>query len=173
MTESGIDETAFKKHHDSEGYEDLKGRKYDWLYKPKNMTREQNKRIKALRDSRLKTARTWAIKERAMSLWHYESKTRARKGWEQWLSWALRSRLDPIREAANTIKTQRWGILNAIVLKVSNGPVEGFNRRIKMIKVVSRGCRNKARFANAIYFHPGGLDLYPEGVLGKCYPLDQ
>jgi len=67
---------------------------------------------------------------------------------------------------AKTIKMQLWGILNAIVLKVSNGPVVGFNRRIKMIKVRSRGFRNKARFANAIYFHPGGRDLYPEGVLG-------
>jgi len=33
-----------------------------------------------------------------------------------------------------------------------------------MIKVRSRGFRNKERFANAIYFHLGGLDLYPEGV---------
>ena len=48
--------------------------------------------------------------------------------------------------------------------KVSNGPAEGLNSQIKMIKVRSRGFRNKVRFANAIYFHLGGLDLYPEGV---------
>ncbi|WP_419606410.1 transposase, partial [Thiolapillus sp.] len=42
--------------------------------------------------------------------------------------------------------------LAAIVLKVSNGPAEGINSRIKMIKVRSRGFRNKERFANAIYF---------------------
>ncbi|MEN8179141.1 MAG: transposase, partial [Pseudomonadota bacterium] len=46
-------------------------------------------------------ARAWAIKELAMSLWHYVSKTWARKGWEQWHSWAVRSRLDPIKEKAN------------------------------------------------------------------------
>ncbi len=56
------------------------------------------------------------------------------------------------------------GILNAIVLKVSNGPAEGLNSRIKMIKVRSRGFRNKERFTNAIYFHLGGLDLYPDGI---------
>jgi transposase len=149
----------------SDGYEDLKGSKYDWLYNPKNMTQEQKQRFKLLRDSTLKTARAWAIKELAMSLWHYSSKTWARKGWQQWLSWALRSRLDPIKEVAKTIKAHLWGILNAIVLKVSNGPAEGLNSRIKMIKVRSRGFRNKARFANAIYFHLGGLDLYPEGVV--------
>ena len=35
------------------------------------------------------------------------------------------------------IKEHLWGILNAIVLKVSNGPAEGLNSRIKMIKAVS------------------------------------
>ena len=148
----------------AEGYEDLKGSKYDWLYNPENMTYKQNKRFKVLRDSTLKTARAWAIKELAMSLWHYVSKTWARKGWERWLSWAVRSRLDPIKKVAKTIKEHLWGILNAIVLKVSNGPAEGLNSRIKMIKVRSRGFRNKQRFANAIYFHLGGLDLYPEGI---------
>jgi len=148
----------------AEGYEDLKGSKYDWLYNPENMTRKQQRRFKALRDSTLKTARAWAIKELAMSLWHYVSKTWARKGWEQWLSWAVRSRLNPIKEVAKTIREHLWGILNAIVLKVSNGPAEGLNSRIKMIKVRSRGFRNKERFANAIYFHLGGLNLYPEGI---------
>ena len=148
----------------SEGYEDLKGSKYDWLYNPENMTCKQKRRFKALRESTLKTARAWAIKELAMSLWHYVSKTWARKGWQQWQSWAIRSRLDPIREVAKTIKEHLWGILNAVVLKVSNGPAEGLNSRIKMIKVRSRGFRNKERFANAIYFHLGGLDLYPEKI---------
>ena len=132
-----------------EGYEDLKGSKYDWLYNPGNMTRKQQMRFKVLRDSALKTARAWAIKELAMSLWHYVSKTWARKGWDQWLSWAVRSRLDPIKEVAKTIKEHLWGILNAVVLKVSNGPAESINSRIKTIKVRSRGFRNKERFANA------------------------
>ncbi len=149
----------------AEGYEDLKGSKYDWLQNPENMTRQQKASFKALRESTLKTARAWAIKELAMSLWHYVSKTWARKGWEQWLSWAVRSRLEPIKAVAKTIKEHLWGILNAVVLKVSNGPAEGLNSRIKIIKVRSRGFRNKERFANAIYFHLGGLDLYPEGVV--------
>lgn len=149
----------------AEGYEDLKGSRYDWLYNPENMTRRQKMRFKALRDSTLKTARAWAIKELAMSLWHYVSKTWARKAWGQWLSWAVRCRLNPIKAVARTIKEHLWGILNAIILKVSNGPAEGINSRIKTIKVRCRGFRNKQRFANAIYFHLGGLNLYPEGVI--------
>jgi transposase len=146
------------------GDEQLKGSKYAWLTNPQNMTRKKKYEFKALRDSALKTARAWAIKELAMSLWHYTSKSWARKGWEQWLSWAVRSRLEPVKAVARTIKEHLWGILNAIVLQVSNGPAESLNSRIKMIKVRSRGFRNKKRFANAIYFHLGGLNLYPEGI---------
>jgi len=92
-----------------EGHEDLKGSKYDWLTNPQNMTRKQKRRFKALRDSTLKTARAWAIKELAMSLWHYGSKTWAYKGWKRWLSWAVRCRLEPIKKVARTIKEHLWG----------------------------------------------------------------
>ena len=99
-----------------------------------------------------------------MSLWHYVSRTWARKGWERWLSWVMRCQLEPVKEAARTIRNHLWGILNTTVLKVANVPAEGINSRIKMVKVRSRGFRNKQRFANTIYFHLGGLDLYPETV---------
>ena len=154
----------------AQGYEDLKGSKHDWLYNPENMTRQQKKHFASLRDSNLKTARAWAIKEFAMSLWHYTSITWAKKGWGRWLSWAVRSRLEPIKKVAKTIREHLWGILNAIILKVSNGPAEGINSRIKMLKVRSRGFRNKNRFANAIYFHLGGLDLYPGSLTREKSP---
>lgn len=54
----------------AEGREDLKGSQYDWLHNPGNMTRQQQQRFKALRESTLKPARAWAIKELARSLWH-------------------------------------------------------------------------------------------------------
>ena len=148
----------------AQGRDELKGSKHKWLYNPQNMSRKQWREFKVLRESALKTSRAWAIKEMAMSLWHYLSKTWAEKAWKRWIGWALRSRLEPVRKVAKTIKEHLWGILNAVVLKVSNGPAEGINSRIKMIKVRSRGFRNKERFATAIYFHLGGLQLYPQGV---------
>jgi len=65
---------------------------------------------------------------------------------------------------ALTIKAHLWGILNAIVLKQSNGHAEGMNSRIQRIKQRACRFRNKDRFRNAIYFHLGGLELYPEGI---------
>jgi transposase len=50
------------------------------------------------------------------------------------------------------------------VAQANNGQAESANSRIKMIKLLSRGFRNRQRFKTAIYLHLGGLDLYPEAV---------
>lgn len=148
----------------AQGREDLMRSKYLWLRNPGNMPREQWRAFKTLRESVLKTARAWAIKECAMGLWDYVSRTWAEKGWRRWLGWAVRCRLEPVRKVARTIKEHLWGILNAIVLDANNGGAESINSRIQMVKLRSRGFRNRQRFRNAIYFHLGDLDLYPEAV---------
>lgn len=142
----------------------LKGSKYSWQTNPENMSTQQWRAFKDLRTSALKTARAWAIKEYAMSLWHYISRAWAEKGWLRWYSWAIRSRLEPIKKVARMIKKHLWGILNAVVLDANNGHAESTNSKIKMIKGRSRGFRNKERFKTAIYFHLGGLNLYPDGA---------
>jgi transposase len=38
---------------------------------------------------------------------------------------------------------------------------EGLNSRIQAIRVSARGYRNREHFKTAIYFHLGGLQLYP------------
>ena len=145
-----------------EGNTLLKGSKHAWLTNPANMSRKQWCDFATLRTANLKTARAWAIKEQGMSLWHYVHRTWAEKGWKRWYNWAIRSRLEPGKKVARMVKTHLWGILNAIILKASNGLAESTNSRIQLLKVRSRGFRNKSRFRAAIYFHLGGLDLYPK-----------
>ena len=55
-------------------------------------------------------------------------------------------------------------ILTAVVDKVTNARTESINAGIQKVKYSARGFRNRKRFRNAIYFHLGGLDLYPAGV---------
>ena len=69
-----------------------------------------------------------------------------------------------MKKAARTIKKHLWGIVNSIVLKVSNGPAEGINSQIRGIQKKANGYRNKENLKDAIYFHLGGLDLYPESL---------
>jgi transposase len=145
----------------AEGQDILTGTKYWWLKNPEKIDSELWEAFEPLRNSALKTARAWAIKEMAMMLWDYVRRGWAEKAWKKWLSWALRSRLHPVREVAVMIRKYLWGILNAIVHRATNAKTEGINSRIQQIKRMACGFRNRRRFRNAIYFHLGGLDLYP------------
>ena len=53
------------------------------------------------------------------------------------------------------------GILNAVVMRTTNAAEESMNARIKRIKTMACGYRNRERFRNEILFHLGGLDLHP------------
>jgi transposase len=54
------------------------------------------------------------------------------------------------------------GVLNFYPHHISNAAAEGLNARIQAIKSMARGFRNREHFKTAIYFHWGGLNLYPE-----------
>ena len=115
-------------------------------------------------DSALQTARAWGYKEHAMTLWAYRSRAWARKAWLAWYRSAIRCRLEPVKRVARMIKRHLDGIVTAVVDKVTNARAESINAGIQKVKYSARGFRNRKRFRNAIYFHLGGLDLYPAGV---------
>lgn len=150
----------------SGGNNSMAGSRYDWLRHLGDVSRKRWPDFKALRDVAIKTARAWAIKEHASSLWHYISRSWAGKAWKKLLGWMSRSRLPEMVKLARTIRKHLWGIINAIVLGASNGKSESMNSRIQKVKARSHGFRNRERFRNAIYFHLGGLDLYPATKAG-------
>lgn len=145
----------------AEGDRTLVGTKFTWLRNPQNMGHKTAASLRSLRKLVLKTARAWAIKEVAMGLWSYVSRTWARKAWERWIGWAIRSRLEPIKRVARMVRGHLDGIINAIVLRATNAGAESINARIQRVKRMACGFRNRERFRNAIYFHLGGLDLSP------------
>lgn len=142
----------------------LAGTRYHWLKGRGRKSHREKLAFARLRASTEKTARAWEVKEAAAHLWRYKSRSWAVAGWNRWLAWALDCGLEPVAKAARMVRDHLWGIVNAVILRATNGPAEGLNSRIKTVKVRSRGFRNRERFANAIYFHLGGLDLYPDSV---------
>jgi len=143
----------------------LAGTKYVWTQNPENMPPPRRALFEELKAASLKVGRAWTIKETARGLWSYVSRGWAIKAWKRWIAWALRSRLEPIAHVAKTIREQLWGIVNAIVLRVTNARAESLNARIQWIKNQACGYRNRERFRDAIFFHLGGLDLHPRPAL--------
>jgi len=52
-------------------------------------------------------------------------------------------------------------VLTCLRHRLTNAGVEAVNATIQWVKKTARGFRNVERFKTAIYFHCGGLDLYP------------
>jgi transposase len=148
----------------SRGDETLNRTRHLWLYHPDNLPEKHQAHFQQLVSKVLKTSRAWALKELAMEMWETREAETAREIFDAWYSWAIRSRLAPIKKVARTLKRHLQGILNAITSGVTNARLEGINTVIQGLKRAARGFRNRDRFRAAIYFHLGGLDLYPEGI---------
>ena len=148
----------------SVGDETLKGTRYSWLINPDKMDEARWRQFRQLRESSLRTARAWAYKEHGMKLWDFSTRGWSRRAWNSWYNTAIHSHLEPVKQVARMIKRHLEGIITAIVNRVNNAGAEGINSVIQWLKYSARGYRNRERFRNAIYFHLGGLDLYPAGA---------
>jgi transposase len=149
----------------AEGDDRLTGTKYDWLRNPADMDAEQRRAFAELRQSELKTARAWALKETAMALYAYVYEKPARKHFHWWYKWAIRSRLQPIKEVAGMLKRRFENIITYLQHQITNAASESLNAKIQWVKYTARGFRNKQKFIHAIYFHCGGLDLAPSSTI--------
>jgi len=78
---------------------------------------------------------------------------------KSWLSWAVRSRLEPIKKFALLVKKHWDGIIHYFESRVTNGIAEGINSVIQNIKRAARGFRNPRNFRSIIYLRCGRLPL--------------
>ena len=142
----------------------LTGTKFLWLKTHvggQDFTAASRRQFRQLRQSTLKSARAWAMKEAFRHLWDYPSIAAARAFFARWQAWAIRSRLKPMIHVAGIIRRHLENILNYLNHRITNAVTEGLNAKIQWIKYSSRGFRDRERFKTAIYFHCGGLDLDP------------
>jgi len=59
------------------------------------------------------------------------------------------------------IKSHLDNILTYLRVPITNATSESMNSKIQKLKFLAHGFRNEDRFARAILFSCGGLDLYP------------
>ena len=158
-----VDEVRRKEHQTlvGEGDHRLARTRYMWLYGKENVPRKYWATYYALRNSDLKTAKAWAIKENLRHLWHYKRVSTAQAHWRSWYFWATHCRLEPVIKVAKMLKRRLTQVLNYFTHRITNALSEGINSRVEAIKNAARGYRNAERFKIMIWFRLGGLDLYP------------
>ncbi len=109
----------------------------------------------------LKTSRAWFHKESFNEFWAQPSAQHAAQFFQQWFRAARRSKLEPIKKTALTLKTHLFGLLNYFAHPITNAISEGFNSKIQAIKADARGFRRFENYRYRILFHCGKLDLRP------------
>jgi len=144
------------------GNDTLTGTKYIWLYSGENLPKKYRKIFDDLKNSDLKTARAYSIKENLRNPWNCNTVEEAKAFWERWYFWATHSRLEPVIKKAKMIKDHISGVMTYFIHRITNATAEGMNSKIATIQKMAYGFRNKEHFRTAIYFHCGDLQLYPE-----------
>ena len=139
----------------------LVGTKFSWLVNEERISEEFAAQFEGLKCSDLKVSRAWAIKELFRSFWSYTYAGWAKHHFKKWYAWAIRSRLEPIKEKARMIKKHLPNILTYFKHRISNAVAEGLNSKIQTIKANARGYRSFEGFRNSILFYCGGLDMQP------------
>jgi transposase len=145
----------------AEGNERLKGTRHLWLANEENVPDWRKEEFTAIRKTNLKTGRAWSIKESLRRFWSYRYAKSALGYFRRWYYWATHSRLDPMVQAAKTLNRHLPNILTYFKHRITNATAEGLNSKIQMVKEMACGFRNRAHYRTAIYFHCGGLELYP------------
>jgi len=142
------------------GYEPvLTHSRWCFLKRPENLTPKQRTRLDDLLRYGLQTVRAYLLKESFQALWEYTSYHWAGVFLDGWLRRAMRSRLEPIKKVARSIRTHQTLILNwfAARKEFSSGIVEGLNYRVKLTIRKAYGFRTLETAEIALYHALGRL----------------
>jgi transposase len=143
-----------------DGYEPvLKRSRWCFLKRPENLTDKQTVKLSELLKYNLRTVRAYLLREEFQRLWEYKSAAWAGKFLDEWTSRVMRSRLEPMKKIARTIRVHRPLILNWFRARgaVSSGAVEGLNNKVKLVTRKSYGFRTPQVAKLALLHNLGGL----------------
>ena len=143
-----------------DGYEPhLKGARWLLLKRPENLTEKQAVKLDALLQYNLKSLRSHLMKEDFQRFWEYWSPGWAGRFLDQWCTRAMRSKIEPMKKVARTLREKRELILNWFRAegRISVGIVEGFNNKLKLITRKSYGFRTQQAYEIALYHNLAAL----------------
>lgn len=134
--------------------------RYIWLKNLEKLKASQREQLEKLTLSKLnlKTARAYQMRLMFQEFFTLPADT-AELLLKKWYYWATHSRLQPMKEAAYTIKRHWDGILRWFTSRISNGTLEGINSLIQAAKARARGYRTSTNLISMIYLIGGKLNF--------------
>jgi transposase len=145
---------------EEDGYEPvLKHSRWCLLKRRENLTAQQTVKLRELLRYNLQSVRSYLLREDFQRFWEYASPAWAGKFLDEWCMRTMRSRIEPMREVAQTLRNHRELILNWFRARgtVSAGSVEGLNNKAKLSMRKAYGFRTYETIEIALYHTLGGL----------------
>ena len=117
----------------AEGWSILKYSRWLLLRRRKTLDHKKRYRLRQILQWNLRTVRAYLLKESLSALWDYKSPTYAGRCLDAWCRQAMRSRLEPMKKVARSLRQHRELILNWFVAKrqYNSGIVEGLTLQRK------------------------------------------
>lgn len=143
-----------------DGYEPvLKRSRWCLLKRPENLSDKQTVKLSELLQYNLRTVRAYLLREDFQRFWKYQSVSWAGRFLDEWCTRAMRSRLDPIKKVARSLRGHRELILNWFRARgtISAGTVEGLNNKVKLTTRKSYGFRTEEAIKLTLYHNLGRL----------------
>ena len=144
---------------ESKGRPELKRSRYLWLRNEPSLSAQSRASLAALTRLNLKTARAYQIRLAFQEIYRQPTWEWGALFLDRWYAWAIRSRLDPIKDAARTVMKHRDGILSWFDSHIANGLIEGINSLVQAAKAKARGYRSTRTLKAITYLIAGKLDL--------------
>jgi transposase len=137
----------------------LKKSRWLLLKRQENLKTEQRFRLRDLLRYNLRTVRAYLLKEAFQQLWDYNSPGWAGKFLDEWCRQVMRSRIEPMKKIARSLRQHRELILNYFRAQklLSSGVVEGLNNKAKVTMRKSYGFRTFRCLELALYHSLGKL----------------
>jgi transposase len=137
----------------------LKKSRWLLLKREENLKTEQRFRLRDLLRYNLGTVRAYLLKEAFQQLWDYNSAAWDGKFLDEWCRQVMRSRIEPMKKIARSLRQHRELILNYFRAQklLSSGVVEGLNNKAKVTMRKSYGFRTFRCLELALYHSLGKL----------------
>lgn len=146
------------RRQEQQGSPGLKKTRYLWLRNPGRLSDRQRAELDRLATRHDQTGRAYRIKLAFQEL-YAQSPGEAEAYLERWYGWAIRSRLEPIKEFARSVKEHWRGVLRWFESKVNNGILEAIGSLIQAAKRRARGYRTTENLIAVAYLAAGKLDF--------------
>jgi transposase len=137
----------------------LKHARWTLLKRPENRTPAQDTKLAELVKYNLRAVRAHLLREDFQQFWEYRSRFWAGAFLERWCTRVMRSRLEPMKKIARSLRSHRPLILNWFKAReqVSLGATEGMNNKLKVITRRAFGFRTYTVMEIALYHTLGDL----------------